>query len=262
MALWIAIDAAYPPDYTQAPPGTKAILGYVGESGPAANIWDLDAVHAARAFCGHWWPIWFPPQGVLSIAEGARAASSMISVLPGYGVAKDDPVFLDIEHDSWVANPDDALGCVRAWRQAMNAAGYEKAYAYVPAVAGFDWIADWVDSAPKKLPAGVIGQQYAGNVDEGRYDMSVFDSSLWGSPQEPPDPTPGNHAAPDDEDNEDDDMDLVITADGTVSFIADAGLKSKRALPTQTDKEALEATQLYKQVTVSQQLLDAIPLAT
>lgn len=262
MTLLIAIDAGSPPDYLQAPPATKAVLGYVGEVGPADHVWSLAEVDEARSFCGHWWPIWFPPQGVMSIEEGQRAASSMLAILPSYRVAKDDPVFIDIEHDSWEASPAGALGCVRAFKQAMTAAGYSKAYAYVPLAAGFDWIANWVDSAPKKLPANCIGQQYAGNVDDGRYDMSVFDSSLWGTPQSPPPSAPGQHEAPDDEDNEDDDVDLMITVNGSVSFVADAGLKSRRSLPSQTDKVNLEATALYKQVTISQELMDSIPLAT
>jgi hypothetical protein len=187
MALIRAADAAFP---GTPPANTKVILGYVGASGHTPHIWTTTQVQSVRSSGRQWWPIWVPPQGVMSAAAGTLAAQGMIAALPGYSHPKSYPVFLDVETSSWEASPSGVKAAVTAFKTHMRSAGYTRPFGYLPRDAGMDWIANWTgntpDDVPTSLPAGVIGQQYLGNY--GSWDYSVFDASLLTTdPPKPPD---------------------------------------------------------------------------
>lgn len=177
--LVIAADAAYPFDYTRLPPAVSVVLGYVGESGCTPHIWSTGEVAEVRTTGRTWGPIIVPPQRALTGADGTHAAQTMIGTLPQYRYPAGAPVFLDIERASFDAAPAGAAAAVRAWRAGMSGAGWPDAFVYWPGQGPFTWRPDWTGKAPRRLPAGVAGVQYAGRVDGGRYDLSAFAPSVF-----------------------------------------------------------------------------------
>lgn len=177
--LVLTVDCAYPFDYSRAPAGTKVVLGYVGQFGCTPHIWQPSEIATARAAIGAWAPIWTPPQGTFNWSNGAQAANGMHVALEAMNYPKAGPVFLDIEHATWAADPNGVGLGIREWQVTMTVAGWPNSHAYVPAAAGYGWAADWTNVRPTSLPDNLVGQQYAGNVDGGRYDLSVFRASIF-----------------------------------------------------------------------------------
>lgn len=178
-SLISAADAAYPFDYTQLPAGVSVVLGYVGMSGSTPHVWSTSEVDAVRAAGYTWCPIVVPPQRGLSTADGDTIADVMIRALPQYQYPLGGPVFVDIERGSYDADPAGAADAVTRWRARMDAAGYPAAYAYWPKITGYTWLPKWVARRPRRLPAGVIGQQWAGGVDGDRFDLSIFTPAVF-----------------------------------------------------------------------------------
>lgn len=174
MSLVTVADCAYPFDYGRLPAGVPVVLGYVGSPTGTPHVWDQAEVDAVRATGRVWAPIWTPPDAVLSAQLGRQAANGMIAALARYRLTGAEPVFLDVEQSVYAANPGTATEAVAAWTAAMHAAGHPQAWAYVPARAGFGWAADWTGRPPAAVPFGCVGVQYAGQLDGGRYDLSIF----------------------------------------------------------------------------------------
>lgn len=177
MTLVLVVDQADPTPPHMLPGEAVAVAGYVGLQGSTPHVWSLGEVNAVRASGRQWWPIVVPPQRTLTGADGGPAAECMIAACHALGVSTDTPVLIDIEHASWVANPAGAQACISEFKSLVGLAGFRKAYAYVPAGAGFDWIAHWTNIRPTELPDGCVGVQYGGGPG-GAYDLSVFEASL------------------------------------------------------------------------------------
>jgi hypothetical protein len=179
MALAVAVDSAYPFDFSQRPPDCQIIMGYVGRDGYTPHVWTLNEVQAARATGCQWWPIGVGISGGATNAQDGHAlASVMIARLPGYGVSKTTPVFQDLEPSALRTDTAGAQACVGAWKADMHDAGYPYAYTYSLDAPFIDWIADWTDVRPVILPPGKIGVQYGGAQSPPAYDVSVFDPVL------------------------------------------------------------------------------------
>ena len=189
-ATVLAADAAFPFDYGRLPHGVSVIMGYTGQQGCTPHIWTEDEVKAAQATGRTWVPIHTPPQTGLTPDLGKQAGNLMVAELRRYQLPPHVPVFLDVEHSSWAANPAGARAAVADWQAVMRADGHPQAWAYLPAQAQAQWVADWVGAAPQHFAPGVIGVQYAGNVDGGRYDLSVFSAEVFAPPPPPPTPKP------------------------------------------------------------------------
>jgi hypothetical protein len=179
--LVLVADAAYPFDYTRLPTGVHAIAGYVG--GDTPHVWSQAEVDAVLATGREWWPIWTAPSRgqAIDAAQGGRDGAGMINALRNYRLVNDPPQFYDVEFSTWQANPAGARAAITAWKNTLHAAGYPHTYAYVPLDAGFDWVAYWTNVQVPSLPAGWVGQQYAGNALGGACDLSVFDLDLVGA---------------------------------------------------------------------------------
>lgn len=185
-----AADAAYPFAYGLLPNTVRHILGYVGLPGYTPNIWtaaDVAAVHAAGR---QWHPIVTLPEHSVSAEWGQAAARCQLAACAALGYAKGGPVFLDVEHDTYVADPPGADAAVAAWRVMMAAGGYPTCVPYLPLVANRGWVAGPVTARPDVLPATWQGWQYARSVNGGRYDLSVFDPAVFTAPVPTPTPTP------------------------------------------------------------------------
>lgn len=191
--LVVGIDAAYPPAVTIIPASARVVLGYAGDVTTTPHVWTRAEVDAVRATGRAWWPIWTMPERALTASDGEWAAAGMTAALPGYAFPVGCPVFLDIESAAWYASPAGARAAVTAWQQGMAAAGWPRAYPYLPAPAGYGWLADWTGIPPATLPAGVVGVQYDHALAGDAYDISVFDPSLLSDPPGPaPDPPGGD----------------------------------------------------------------------
>lgn len=189
MTLLDAADAAYPS--ATYPAAAKVILGYIGEKPGTPHVWTAAEVAAVRASGRTWLPIDVPVQGVLSAAVGEQCAIHSIGALNALNHPHYLPVFLDVEYSSWLASKAGVLACLNQFKATMRAAGYLRPYGYLPAAAGFDWIANWTRQRPASLPAGVIGWQYESATQAGDgWDHSVFDSALLDPPVPDPAPTP------------------------------------------------------------------------
>lgn len=191
MTLALATDSAYPYNFAQRPAGCQVIMGYVGRPGYTPHVWTLSEARAARATGCQWWPIGVGiSRGATSAQDGHDLARYMISVLPGYGVDKSTPVFQDLEPDALRADTGAAAQCVAAWKADMRTAGYQHPFTYSVDASFIDWLARWDNVRPTTLPAGKIGVQYAGNISPPTFDLSVFDPTLLGGPE---DMTPDEH---------------------------------------------------------------------
>jgi hypothetical protein len=190
MTTVMAADAAFPFDYTRLPHGVRVVMGYTGQPGCTPHVWTQSEVAAAQAHGLTWVPIHTPPQGALYPNSGTQAGDLMVAELTHYQLPAHVPVFLDVERASWDKNPAGARAAVADWQAVMHAHGHPQAWAYLPNLAGSQWVADWVGQAPQHFAPGVIGVQYAGNVDGGRYDLSVFDASVFAQPVAPVAPKP------------------------------------------------------------------------
>lgn len=176
MTLIDGIDAAYPPDYATLPASIKVVAGYLGQVDCTPHIWTDAEIDAAKAHGYQWWPIVVPPQRGLNPQDGTVAAHAILERLAEINHPKTEPVLIDIEHNSYVANPSGAMAAVQAFRQTMAAAGWQKAIPYLPFVANQGWVAHWTNERPATLPQGWIGDQYGGKPG---YDLDVFDASLF-----------------------------------------------------------------------------------
>lgn len=181
-ALVKAADCAYPFDYSILPADVTVILGYVGGYGNTPHIWSTQEVQTARNSGRIWCPIWVPPQRGLTGTDGTNAAAGMVAALAQYGHPAYLPVFLDIEKGSYDASPAGANAAVRAWQNGMANHGWHTAIAYLPIEANTGWIADWTGIEPAALPVGWRGEQYAGNMGQGRYDLSAFMADVFSTP--------------------------------------------------------------------------------
>lgn len=179
--LLYSADAASPFDYGRLPGHVQVVLGYVGESGETPHVWSTGEVADVRTAGLAWCPIVVPAQRALAAEDGTRAARVMLDALPQYGYGKGGPVFLDIERSSFDASTSGAAHAARTWRAGMAAGGYPDAYVYWPRSSSFTWLPAWTGTAPKRLPTGCVGVQYAGGVDGGRYDLSAWDPSVFAS---------------------------------------------------------------------------------
>lgn len=177
--LTLVADCAYPFDYSRLPRGVAVILGYVGSLTGTPNVWTQPDVDQVRATGRAWCPIWTPAAAVLSAQLGLQAGNEMLAALAGYDGLAGCPVFLDIEQHVYAADPAGAKHAWRAWQDTMHAGGHPVAWPYLPLAAGYGWRADWTGTRPKVLPAGIAGWQYEGHVDADRYDLSVFDHSVF-----------------------------------------------------------------------------------
>lgn len=172
-----AADCLVPFDYSRLPAGVSVIAGYVGES--ANHIWTPAQISAVTASGRRWWAIYTPLAQTLDAAEGTLAGQTMADRLTGLAYPKLYPVFLDVERGVWDSNPAGAIAAITAWRAAMKAAGWTYAYPYAPVGSEPNWLPQWQSPAPNAIPPGAVGVQYAGLVDSGRYDLSLFQQSLW-----------------------------------------------------------------------------------
>jgi hypothetical protein len=196
-ATVMAADAAYPFDYSRLPHGVSVVMGYTGQPGCTPHVWTEAEVAAVQHTGRTWVPIHTPPQTGLTPDMGKQAGNLMVEELKHYKLPEGCPVFLDVERASWSANPAGARAAVADWQAVMHAHGHPQAWAYLPTLAGAQWVADWVGQAPQHFAPGVIGVQYAGNVDGGRYDLSVFAASVFAPPVVPPAPKPAPLTMPD-----------------------------------------------------------------
>ena len=183
--LLLAADMAYPlDDYARLPKDVRVVLGYVG--GETPHVWTAGEVRAAEAAVGTWWPIWTAPNpnARLDATQGRRDAAGMVAALRTLGISAGVPVFYDIEQSSYAASPSGARSAWQGWRLTMQSAGWKQAFPYVPWSAEYGWAANWTNTRPDSLPAGLIGWQYEGNTDSRGYDLSVFDAALIGDTME------------------------------------------------------------------------------
>lgn len=169
-------DYAWPIDPALLPDYVTAVCGYVGGSTP--HVWTDAEVQRVKDSGRQWWPIWTVPQRGIGISDGNGAAVGMIEQLRLRSYPGNAPVFLDVEHSTWTANPAGAQAAIHYWKRSMQEEGWPNTFAYVPLEAGFDWVAYWTNTAPTILPAGWVGQQYGGEVNNGKYDLSVMDLDL------------------------------------------------------------------------------------
>lgn len=187
MALIDVYDGAFIHPMSDVPSSVKAICGYV--SGPAAyHIWPQADADTVRSSGREFWAIDVPPQmRALSASDGEASANRMIDALPRYSHPKHCPVFINIEYDTYMTSPDGADAAAAQFQQTMNKAGYIRAAAYVPLLAGYGWGAKYNYTRPSALPIGVTGVQYENDArSHPGWDASVFDASWLGAPTEPP----------------------------------------------------------------------------
>jgi hypothetical protein len=175
----LAADAAYPFPLTHLPNDCTVVLRYVGRKGETPYLVPVDEVEAIRKAGKAWAPIWTPTNTVFSHQLGLQAGNEMAATLRGYPLLGPEPVFLDIEQHVYAADPRGCMAGVGAWQATMHAAGHVQAYAYLPAAAQTQWVADWVNVAPHHFAPGVIGVQYAGPQHGGEFDLSVFARSVF-----------------------------------------------------------------------------------
>lgn len=173
-ALVLTADAAFPFPYANLPKGVSVVLGYVGQRGCTPHVWTASEVSSVHAHGYKWAPIWVPPMGKFTHELAEQAANGMTDALRGYAYPADGPVFLDIERHVWELAPAETVESCRTWEAVMTDRGHSVAVSYLPSAAGHGWAANWTGSRPASLPADLQGQQYAGNVHGGQYDLSVF----------------------------------------------------------------------------------------
>jgi hypothetical protein len=173
-------DYAYPFPPSDLPAGVRVVLGYAGSAEGTPHVWTRAEVDAVLATGRRWCPIWTPAPGPFTAQLGLQAANRMLAKLPDYAYDPTGPVFLDIERGQWDAAPATTREGVAAWQETMHKAGHAQAVPYLPTSAGFGWVADWTGIEPATLPGAWTGQQYAGNVDGGRYDLSVMRPEVFG----------------------------------------------------------------------------------
>jgi hypothetical protein len=182
MALIDVYDGAFLHPMSAVPSSVRAIVGYVGGPG-AYHVWSTADAQAVRDSGREFWSLWVPPQRALSSNDGTTAANGMIAALPDYHNPKSRPVFLNIEYDAYAANPGGAAAASRAFQLGMHAAGYPRAYSYVPLAAGYGWGARFTYERPSTLPTGLVGIQYENDrYSHPGWDASVFDLALFGTP--------------------------------------------------------------------------------
>lgn len=182
MALVDVYDGAFLHPMSAVPSSVRAIVGYVGGPG-AYHVWSTGDAQTVRNSGREFWSLWVPPQRALSAGDGSTAAHGMIAALPAYDNPKSHPVFLNIEYNTYSASPSGADAASRAFQDTMKAAGYARAYSYVPLSAGYGWGARFTYQRPSSLPSGLVGIQYENDrYSHPGWDASVFESSMFGTP--------------------------------------------------------------------------------
>lgn len=172
-------DTAFPFDYAKLPAGVVAVGGYVGASAETPHIWSTVEADEARRAVGAWFPIWVPPQGLMTDTTGRVAAAGMIATLPQYQVGKDCPMFLDVERSSADASLSGARDAISAFVFHMREAGYTNAHGYNPITIMGGWIAHYIESKPTHLAAEDAGWQWTNKGDGGLFDLSVFHRDIF-----------------------------------------------------------------------------------
>lgn len=170
-------DCLEPFDYARLPAGVKVIAGYCGQS--YDHKWTPAMVTAVHATGRRWWAIYTPLAQTLTGFVGGLAATDMAANLNGLSYPKNYPVFLDVERGVWDRDPAGARACIIAWRTGMANRGWSHAYPYAPQGSEPNWLPEWGYAPSHGVPPGSIGVQYAGLVDGGRYDLSIFTDALW-----------------------------------------------------------------------------------
>lgn len=177
--LVLVADGAVPHEnYDFLPEDVVVWCGYVG--GHTVHAWTATEIEAVEAAGRPWWGIWTAAQGrALGPGDAAADAAAMITGLERLGRAKILPCFYDVEHSAWAADPHATTQAAQDWVRRLRAAGYVNAYWYGPADSVASWRAHWGIDQPAALPAGVIGVQFDHDLAGGRYDLSVFDPTLF-----------------------------------------------------------------------------------
>lgn len=178
-SLVLVADTDAPTDWATLPHDCGIVLGYVGQPLCTPHVWTEAEVQAARDHGLAWAPIHTPPGGPFGAAAGARAGALMVQELTRYKLFGTEPVFLDIEHASWAADPRAAMTGVRTWQSVMHDHGHPQAYAYLPWEARTGWGANWVSFRPTSLPDGYVGWQYDHSHPGRHYDLSVFRADVF-----------------------------------------------------------------------------------
>lgn len=190
------VDMAYPVPVGKLPGAARAVCGYLGEPDTTPHVWTLGEVAAVRKSGREWWPIVVAPLRAIGSHDGFTAAQYAVGRLGLYGVDRSQPVFYDVEHATFAADPAGARAAMAAWRTELKSHGWAKPWVYSSSNTGAEWLAHWVSEAPTHLPAGVMGQQWAGDGQGRGYDLSVFRAEVFAQPQAAPaphDPPPVHH---------------------------------------------------------------------
>jgi hypothetical protein len=180
MSLVVAADAAYPFDLDLLPAGCDVVLGYLGGATP--HVWTPDEVKHVTDTGRTWCAIWTAPNPSvrLTVVDAARDVQDFRAALIAHGYSRNLPVFWDVEYSTWQATGANFPTVADAWRAGMHNGGYPRAYIYAPWAAGTEWGAQWVNYRPMSLPAGRVGWQYANALAGDSFDLSVFDSTIFG----------------------------------------------------------------------------------
>lgn len=179
MTLVDVYDGAFIHPMSNVPTSVKAIIGYA--SGPGAyHIWPYADVMTVRHSGRQWWAIDVPVQSGMNAQTGIDSARRLIAALPYLAQPKSFPCFMDVEYDTYEANPSAANAAIQAFSLTMNRAGYARAFGYAPYGYQAGWVSDYTYQRPTSLPGNAIGWQYENdkNAHPG-WDASVFDSSLF-----------------------------------------------------------------------------------
>lgn len=166
-------------DYSFLPPGVIGWGFYVGK--PSIGAWTRQQVAHLEATGMIGVPIWTPGDGnTYTLAEAQADAAAMLAGLRTLGITDGRLVILDIEHDRWVNTPTQTEHAAASWCAIMRASGWPLANWYGPCGSTAGWRACWGSPRPVVLPPGAIGVQYDHGLSGDRFDISVFDSSLFG----------------------------------------------------------------------------------
>lgn len=170
MPLHHAFDAEFPPE--TAPPHCDTVLGYIGGR-EAARVWTLDEwlrFSHLRQF-----PIWVPDYALDPREQGIAAcqAAHALGWHDGRAIIGDSETEHNREWWAVFAQHIIAGGFVPVDYGSLSTVLQNGAARYI--VAAWDGIPDIAQGA------GILGEQYAANVEYGgtRIDLSVLDDALF-----------------------------------------------------------------------------------
>lgn len=173
---YLVFDAAYPP--ADAPPGARAVLGYVGRNGFTPHVWTMDEWLRFQHLKQY--PCWLPNLAMPPEIDADEAVASVQAL--GWAVEpkpRTRAIVLDLEtrlYPDWSSE----------WGVRVAKRGYWPVdYGSMATVLGnkaYDnWAADW-DGIPALQPGKRInGDQYAAGIAYGgtQIDLSVIDQEMW-----------------------------------------------------------------------------------